>query len=81
MGDVEHHGREDITLELLSDQGASLYFLLEDSGPLQTSRAAQDLQAGGYYLKVEATQAWECGFTVARELLSVRCTASGGVGS
>jgi hypothetical protein len=56
--DVEHHGPGDISVELLSDSGASLYFLLEDSGPLRTSRAAQDLEAGGYYLRVEATRAW-----------------------
>lgn len=57
--DVEQDGPGDIGIELLSDNGASLYFLREDSGPLRTSRAAQDLQAGGYYLRVEATQAWE----------------------
>ena len=57
--DVEQDGRGDIGIELLSDKGASLYFLLEDSGPLRTSRAAEDLQAGAYYLRVEATGPWK----------------------
>jgi hypothetical protein len=56
--DVEQDGQDDITVELLSDQGPSLYFLLEDSGPLRTARTARDLQPGGYYLRVEATQPW-----------------------
>jgi hypothetical protein len=56
--DTEHHGQGDITVELLGDQGNSLYFLLEETGPVRTSRTAEDLQPGGYYLKVEATQPW-----------------------
>jgi hypothetical protein len=57
--DVEQDGQGDIGIELLRDTGASLYFLLEDSGPLRTSRAAEDLQAGAYYLRVEATGPWK----------------------
>ncbi len=56
--DVEHDGQGDITIELLSDQGSSLYFLLEDTGPVRTSQTAEELSAGGYYLRVEATAAW-----------------------
>jgi hypothetical protein len=56
--DIEHDGQGDISIELLSDQGPSLYFLLEDTGPLHTSRRAEALEPGGYYLKVEATQPW-----------------------
>jgi hypothetical protein len=57
--DVEQDGQGDISIELLSDTGAELYFLLEDSGPLRTSRAAEDLQAGAYYLRVEGTGPWK----------------------
>lgn len=56
--DVEQDRPGDISIELLSDTGASLYFLLEDDGPLRASRAAEGLQTGGYYLRVEATRAW-----------------------
>lgn len=59
VADVEHDGQGDITIELLSDQGNSLYFLLEDTGPVRTSQTAEDLQPGGYYLKVEAAQPWK----------------------
>jgi hypothetical protein len=57
--EVEHEGQGDLTVELLSDQGPSLYFLVEDSGPLETSRRAAGLQPGNYYLKVEATRSWK----------------------
>ena len=57
--DVEQDGQGDISIELLSDTGAELYFLLEDSGPLRTSRAAGELQAGAYYLRVEGTGPWK----------------------
>ena len=56
--DVEHDGQGDITIELLSDQGSSLYFLLEDTGPARTSRTAGDLEPGSYYLRVEAAAPW-----------------------
>jgi len=56
--EVEQNRPGDISIELLSDTGASLYFLLEDNGPLRTSRAAEGLHTGGYYLRVEAAQAW-----------------------
>jgi hypothetical protein len=57
--EVEHEGQGDLTVELLSDQGPSLYFLVEDSGPLKISRRAAGLQPGNYYLKVEATRSWK----------------------
>ena len=57
--EVEHEGQGDLTVELLSDQGPSLYFLVEDSGPLKTSRRAAGLEPGNYYLKVEATRTWK----------------------
>ena len=56
--EVEHEGQGDLTVELLSDQGPSLYFLVEDSGRFRTSRRAAGLQPGNYYLKVEATRTW-----------------------
>lgn len=56
---VEHEGQGDLTVELLSDQGPSLYFLVEESGPLRTSRRTAGLEPGNYYLKVEATQSWK----------------------
>jgi hypothetical protein len=59
--DVEQDGQGDISIELLSDAGASQYFLLEDNGPLRTSRVAEDLQAGAYYLRVEATGPFRLG--------------------
>jgi hypothetical protein len=57
--EVEHEGQGDLSVELLSDQGPSLYFLVEDSGPLETSRRAAGLQPGNYYLNVEATRSWK----------------------
>jgi hypothetical protein len=56
--DVEHDGEGDVTVELLSDQGPSLYFLLEESGRFKTSRTAAGLEPGGYYLNVEASGPW-----------------------
>ena len=56
--DVEHDGQGDVTVELLSDQGASLYFLVEESGRFRTSRTAAGLEPGDYYLNIEARQAW-----------------------
>jgi hypothetical protein len=56
--EVEHEGQSDLTVELLSDQGPSLYFLVEDSGRFRMSRRAAGLRPGNYYLKVEATQRW-----------------------
>jgi hypothetical protein len=55
--EVEHDGQGDLSVELLSDQGP-LYFLVEDSGRFTTSRMAADLEPGGYYLNVEASQTW-----------------------
>jgi hypothetical protein len=55
--DVEHDGQGDITIELLDEEGSSLYFVLEDTGPVRTSRTVKDLAPGGYYLRVEAA-AW-----------------------
>jgi hypothetical protein len=57
--EVEQDRPGDISIELLSGIGAELYFLLEDSGPLRTSRAAEDLQAGAYYLRVEGNGPWK----------------------
>jgi hypothetical protein len=56
--EVEHDGQGDLAVELLSDQGPSLYFLVEDSGRFKTSRRAAGLRPGNYYLKVEATRTW-----------------------
>jgi hypothetical protein len=56
--EVEHDGEGDLSVELLSDQGPSLYFLVEDSGRFRTSRTASDLEPGAYYLNVEARKAW-----------------------
>ena len=55
---VEHEGQGDLTVELLSDQGPSLYFLVEETGPVRTSPRATGLEPGNYYLKVEATGTW-----------------------
>jgi hypothetical protein len=56
--EVGHEGQGDLTVELLDDQGASLYFLVEDSGHFTTSRTAAGLEPGSYYLNVEASGAW-----------------------
>jgi hypothetical protein len=56
--EVEHDGQGDLSVELLSDQGPSLYFLVEESGRFKTSRTAAGLQQGNYYLNVEASQTW-----------------------
>jgi hypothetical protein len=56
--DVEHDGEGDLSVELLSDQGPSLYFLVEDSGRFRASRTASDLEPGAYYLNVEGRKAW-----------------------
>jgi hypothetical protein len=56
--DVAHAGQGDLTVELLSDQGPSLYFLVEESGPFTGSRTAAGLQPGDYYLNVEARHSW-----------------------
>jgi hypothetical protein len=56
--EVEHDGEGDLSVELLSDQGPSLYFLVEDSGRFRASRTASDLEPGAYYLNVEARKAW-----------------------
>ena len=45
-------------MELVSDQGPSLYFLVEDSGRFKASRTAVGLEPGNYYLKIEATRRW-----------------------
>jgi hypothetical protein len=55
---VEHDGEGDLSVELLSDQGPSLYFLVEDSGRFKASRTATGLEPGAYYLNVEARQPW-----------------------
>jgi hypothetical protein len=57
--DVEHDGPGDVTVELLSDQGPSLYFLVEESGRFRTSRTAAGLEPGSYYLNIEASRAWK----------------------
>jgi hypothetical protein len=56
--EVEHDGEGDLSVELLSDQGPSLYFLVEDSGRFRASRTASDLEPGAYYLNVEARRPW-----------------------
>jgi hypothetical protein len=56
--DVAHAGQGDLTVELLSDQGPSLYFLVENSGPFTESRTARGLQPGDYYLNIEADHPW-----------------------
>ena len=56
--EVEHKGQGDVTVELLSDQGPSLYFLVEDSGRFTASRTAVGLEPGNYYLNVEARWSW-----------------------
>jgi|SRR5829696_3912035 hypothetical protein len=56
--EVEHDGEGDLSVELLSDQGPSLYFLIEDSGRFKASRTAVGLEPGNYYLKIEATRRW-----------------------
>jgi hypothetical protein len=56
--EVEHDGQGDLSVELLSDQGPSLYFLVEESGRFKASRTAAGLQQGNYYLNVEASQTW-----------------------
>jgi len=50
--EVGHEGQGDLTVELLSDQGPSLYFLIEDSGRFKTSRMAAGHQPGNYYHKL-----------------------------
>ena len=57
--EVEHDGEGDLSVELLSDQGPSLYFLIEESGPFRASRTAAGLEPGFYYLNVEASQGWK----------------------
>jgi hypothetical protein len=56
--EVEHDGEGDLSAELLSDQGSSIYFLVEDSGRFKVSRTAVGLEPGNYYLKIEATRRW-----------------------
>ena len=56
--DIQHNGSGDISVELLSDEGSSLYFLLSESGRFRGSRTAPDLESGDYYLNVEAGSAW-----------------------
>jgi hypothetical protein len=56
--EVEHDGQGDLSVELLSDQGPSLYFLVEESGRFTTSRTAAGLDPGNYYLNVEASRTW-----------------------
>jgi hypothetical protein len=56
--EVEHDGEGDLSVELLSDQGPSLYFLVEDSGRFRASRTAAGLEPGAYYLNVEARKPW-----------------------
>jgi hypothetical protein len=56
--DLQHHGPGDVSVELLSDQGPSLYFLFMEEGRFQGSQAAADLEPGDYYLNVEADSAW-----------------------
>jgi hypothetical protein len=56
--EVEHKGQGDVTVELLSDQGPSLYFLVEDSGRFTASRTAVGLEPGNYYLNIEARWSW-----------------------
>ena len=45
-------------MELVSDQGPSLYFLVEDSGRFTASRTAVGLEPGNYYLNIEARWSW-----------------------
>jgi hypothetical protein len=56
--DIQHNGSGDISVELLSDEGSSLYFLLSESGRFRGSRTAPDLESDDYYLNVEAGSAW-----------------------
>jgi hypothetical protein len=56
--DAAHDGQGDVTVELLSDQGPSLYFLVEESGRFTASKTAAGLEPGGYYLNIEASGAW-----------------------
>jgi hypothetical protein len=55
---VAHAGQGDLSVELLSDEGPSLYFLVEESGPFTGWRTAAGLQPGDYYLNVEARHPW-----------------------
>lgn len=56
--EAEHDGQGDLSVELLSDQGPSLYFLVEGSGRFRASRTAAGLEPGNYYLNIEARQPW-----------------------
>jgi hypothetical protein len=56
--DLEHEGQGDVTVELVSDQGPSLYYLVDDSGRLKASRTAVGLEPGNYYLNIEARRTW-----------------------
>jgi hypothetical protein len=56
--EAEHDGQGDLSVELLSDQGPSLYFLVEGSGRFRASRTAAGLEPGNYYLNIEARRPW-----------------------
>jgi hypothetical protein len=56
--DAEHDGQGDVTVELLSARGPSLYFLVEETGRFQVSKTAADLEPGDYYLNIEADGTW-----------------------
>jgi hypothetical protein len=56
--DAEHDGQGDVTVELLSAQGPSLYFLVEETGRFKVSKTAADLEPGDYYLNIEADGTW-----------------------
>jgi hypothetical protein len=57
--DIRHNGPGDISVELLSDEGPSLYFLILESGRFRGSRTATNLETGDYYLNVETDWAWD----------------------
>jgi hypothetical protein len=56
--DLQHNGSGEISVELLSDEGPSRYFLLSEFGRFNGSQTATDLETGDYYLNVEADSAW-----------------------
>jgi hypothetical protein len=56
--DVEQEGQGDVTVELVSDQGPSLCFPVEESGHFKASRTAMGLEPGNYYLNIEARRTW-----------------------
>jgi hypothetical protein len=56
--EIRSSGSSDISVELVSADGSSLYWLVDESGGFHGSRTAADLQDGDYYLNVDATGPW-----------------------